>query len=135
MFEAVWTKLFGEMSVSAVTALFGFITGALSFTWDKVSQIMERRRKAREEILEKSMEDAVLLTDKEEPASNLEKEQNVPQPIGAQLLSKAIDAAITIAKARGVDAEKVGGGKKGLEAATQGKFKAIKRAMRSKSDS
>ena len=108
----------------------GAIIALIGLAWDRVESALERRRKAKDELLRDLLEEAVCMTARDTKAAPLEKENDVDYKTGEHLLLSAAETAIELGKARGVNLEKNLGGKAGVAAATQVAFKKVKTALR-----
>lgn len=95
---------------------------------DKITAVVAALRAGRVATAVTALEDAVITTAKN-AGTRLDGSNDLAKESGDALLRKAAATGVSLGEARGVDVEKVLGGKDGVEAATQSAFKRIKAAL------
>ena len=130
MLERIWNVLFGGLT----SAQLGFIAGALGFCWNQISSAVQRRKDAQKVEVDETLQQAVIETanSKEAKKANatIDKANNIEHATGMDLLEKAVDTAIHLAKSRKINLVKQLGGRDGVKAATQTAFKQVKNILR-----
>ncbi len=130
MLERIWNILFGGLT----SAQLGFIAGALGFCWNQISSAVQRRKDAQKAAVDEALQQAVIETanSKEAKKANatIDKANDIEYTTGMDLLEKAVDTAIDLAKSRKINLVKELGGRNGIKAATQTAFKQVKNILR-----